>query len=69
MTTERGDAALVRSAIDIGRHFGFHVVAEGVERAEVRDALVEAGCEAAQGYLFAAPMTAAALREWWTKHS
>jgi EAL domain-containing protein (putative c-di-GMP-specific phosphodiesterase class I)/GGDEF domain-containing protein len=69
MTTEPGDAALVRSAIDIGRHFGFHVVAEGVEREEVRDALVEAGCEAAQGYLFAAPMTAAALREWWTKHS
>ena len=69
MASEPRDAALVRSAIDIGRHFGFAVVAEGVERDEVRELLRAAGCDAAQGHLIAPPMPAAALREWWTKHS
>ena len=66
---ERADAALVRSAIDIAHNFGLRVVAEGVERPEVAEALARMGCDAAQGHLLGPPMPPAAFREWWTKHS
>ena len=59
----------MRSAIDIAHNFGLRVVAEGVERPEVRDELQRLGCDLAQGNLFGTPMTPAAFREWWAKHS
>jgi predicted signal transduction protein with EAL and GGDEF domain len=37
------------------------VVAEGVETEAQRDVLVKLGCDELQGYLFAKPMSAAAL--------
>jgi EAL domain-containing protein (putative c-di-GMP-specific phosphodiesterase class I) len=40
------------------------VVAEGVETEDVLDALRLAGCDSAQGYLIARPMSAAALPAW-----
>ena len=69
MATERGDAALVRTALDLARHYGFAAVAEGVERPEIVEALRAAGCPVAQGNAFAAPMPPQALREWWTKNA
>jgi predicted signal transduction protein with EAL and GGDEF domain len=39
-------------------------VAEGVESAAALRWLVQAGCNQAQGYYIARPMTAAALDEW-----
>jgi len=39
-------------------------VAEGIETEEQRLLLLAAGCEAAQGYLFARPMPPAELRGW-----
>jgi len=66
---ERGDAALVRSAIDIAHNFGLRVVAEGVERAEVRDELQRLGCDLAQGNFIAPALPASALREWWSTRS
>ncbi len=69
LLTERGDAALVRSAIDIAHNFGLRVVAEGVERSDVRDKLERLGCDLIQGNLLGAPMPPAAFREWWAKHS
>ena len=49
-------AAIVRTTVDLGRELGLRVVAEGVETADQRAALVELGCTAAQGYHFFKPM-------------
>ena len=66
---ERGDAALVRSAIDIAHNFGLRVVAEGVESVEVRDELQRLGCDLAQGNFIGPALPASALREWWSTRS
>ncbi len=52
---------LARSICDIARSLGVGVIAEGVETAAQRDALVELGCTVMQGYFFARPMTREAL--------
>jgi diguanylate cyclase (GGDEF)-like protein len=49
------DLAIVRSLVDLGRHLGLEVVAEGVSNDAVRALLEEIGCLLAQGYLFATP--------------
>jgi diguanylate cyclase (GGDEF)-like protein len=60
-------AAIVRSTVELGRGLGLRVVAEGVETAAQRAALVELGCTAAQGYHFSRPLPVdkigAALRD------
>ncbi len=65
MVDNPGDRALVRSAIDLGHHFGMRVVAEGVETPAVRDAVSAAGCDFIQGNLVSLPLRAPAFREWW----
>lgn len=50
-----GDAAIVRSVLALGRELGLLVIAEGVETAAQRDALVAMGCTLFQGYLYARP--------------
>ena len=66
---DAGDTALVRTAIDLGHHFGMRVVAEGVETAAVRDALVRAGCDLMQGNLASPALPAERLREWWMRNA
>lgn len=46
---------LVRTMIAMCRELGIQVVAEGIETPEERDAIVWAGCDLLQGYLFAKP--------------
>ena len=46
---------LVRTMITMCRELGMRVVAEGIETPEERDAILEAGCDLMQGYLFAKP--------------
>lgn len=58
------DRALASAVIGIGRALGLAVVAEGVETEGQRRVLLEAGCEAAQGYLFARPQAAADFEAW-----
>jgi diguanylate cyclase (GGDEF)-like protein len=50
--------AIVRTTVELARSLNLRTVAEGVETAEQRAALVEMGCDAAQGYHFFAPMPA-----------
>ena len=54
-------AAIVGAVTQLTRVLGMTVIAEGVEAAPQRDRLVDLGCELAQGFLFAAPMTNAEL--------
>jgi len=46
---------LVRTMVTMCRELGMLVVAEGIECAEERDVVLEAGCDLLQGYLFAKP--------------
>jgi predicted signal transduction protein with EAL and GGDEF domain len=64
MLTEPAHAAIVRSVVDLGHNLGLTVVAEGVETAPIHLALIDYGCDVAQGYLFARPMPFADLRAW-----
>jgi diguanylate cyclase (GGDEF)-like protein/PAS domain S-box-containing protein len=55
------DATIVRSTIDLAHSLGLKVVAEGVEDQAVLKALIEYGCDAAQGFLFGRPVAAAEI--------
>jgi EAL domain-containing protein (putative c-di-GMP-specific phosphodiesterase class I) len=61
---EDEDEIIVRSTTDLGHHLGLQVVAEGVEDRPTFDKLGTLGCDAAQGYFMARPMTAADLGMW-----
>ena len=63
------DDALVRSIIDLAHNLRLSVIAEGVETAEVRDLLLELGCDAAQGHYISRPAPAAVIAEWMANNS
>jgi diguanylate cyclase (GGDEF)-like protein len=56
--SDAADAAIVRTIIEMAHTLGFTVVAEGVETDGQMAFLRRFGCEQAQGYLFARPMSA-----------
>lgn len=56
--------ALCKAIISMAHELGMKVVAEGVETAEQRALLLQAGCDYGQGYHFARPMPAAAMTAW-----
>lgn len=58
------DFVLVETMIGLAHKLGFRVVAEGVETPEAAAILAEAGCEEAQGFLFARPMEVLQLEHW-----
>jgi diguanylate cyclase (GGDEF)-like protein len=64
MAEDPSDAAIVRSTIDLARHLGLAVVAEGVETSEVLDVLASLRCDVAQGFLLSRPLPAAELDGW-----
>jgi EAL domain-containing protein (putative c-di-GMP-specific phosphodiesterase class I)/GGDEF domain-containing protein len=66
MLAERGDMALVRSAIDLGHHFGMRVVAEGVETDETREELKRLGCDVGQGNAVSPAIAGTHLHDWWS---
>ncbi len=55
------DRRLAGIVVNLGETLGLRVVAEGIERQEQLDAIRGLGCGLGQGYLLAAPMTAAAF--------
>jgi diguanylate cyclase (GGDEF)-like protein/PAS domain S-box-containing protein len=52
------DATIVRSVLSLASALGLEVVAEGVESVRQREILRGLGCDKAQGYLIARPMSA-----------
>jgi diguanylate cyclase (GGDEF)-like protein len=58
MESDRNDAVLVRSIIELGRNLGLRVTAEGVETEEIRVSLCELGCDFAQGFHVGRPVPA-----------
>jgi EAL domain-containing protein (putative c-di-GMP-specific phosphodiesterase class I) len=51
------DATIVRSVLSLAAALGLEVVAEGVESPRQRDILRGLGCDNAQGFLVAPPLT------------
>ena len=64
MDHEASDRAIVRSTVDLARHLGMEVVAEGVESQEALDELRALGCHLAQGFAISPPLGAEALAAW-----
>ncbi|MCW2946285.1 MAG: signal transduction protein containing a rane domain an and a domain-like protein [Actinoallomurus sp.] len=58
------DAVIVQSIVDLVHTLGLRSVAEGVEDAATVTLLRQMGCDAAQGYHFRPPMTAADATLW-----
>ncbi len=61
MVDDENDAVIVRSTIDLARNLGPTVIAEGVETAEVMDALAALRCDTAQGFFISRPLPAQEL--------
>jgi EAL domain-containing protein (putative c-di-GMP-specific phosphodiesterase class I) len=54
--TDKVNAPLCKTVIDLAHNFGSVVVANGVEKASDAVALVSMGCDYGQGFLFGQPM-------------
>ncbi|MEO5690381.1 MAG: EAL domain-containing protein [Burkholderiaceae bacterium] len=66
MTSDRDDAMIVRSTIDLAHNLGIMVVAEGVETAEAWNLLRELKCDQAQGFHMGRPMPVTEFSAWST---
>ncbi|BCJ27969.1 putative bifunctional diguanylate cyclase/phosphodiesterase [Actinocatenispora sera] len=64
MATDDGDYAIVRAVVDLARHFGLEVVAEGVESELALSQLEEMGCDIGQGFYFSRPLSYERLVAW-----
>jgi EAL domain-containing protein (putative c-di-GMP-specific phosphodiesterase class I) len=60
----REDLLIVKNVIELAHGLGLKVVAEGVETQEQWRILGDLGCDIAQGYGIAMPMTILDLRAW-----
>jgi EAL domain-containing protein (putative c-di-GMP-specific phosphodiesterase class I) len=65
LETDARKQALVTSMIRLSQDLGYRVVAEGVETAAVANFLRAAGCDEAQGYLYARPFEPEAFTQWY----
>ena len=64
MLSDTDDLAIVRGVASLAKAFRLDVIAEGVETVEHGTALIELGCELAQGYGIARPMPAEDIPIW-----
>jgi diguanylate cyclase (GGDEF)-like protein len=64
MRSDPRDAAIVRSAVHLGRSLGLRVVAEGVESRQHHDELSALGCDQAQGFYYSHAIPDTQLLSW-----
>lgn len=64
MLKDPNDLAIIEGVVRLGQAFDLEVLAEGVETDEHAFALLNLGCELAQGYRIARPMPAVELSSW-----
>jgi diguanylate cyclase (GGDEF)-like protein len=64
MATDAGDLAIVKAVVDLARHFGLSVVAEGVESEITASLLEEVGCDVGQGFLFSRALPFERFEAW-----
>jgi diguanylate cyclase (GGDEF)-like protein len=69
LSTQGDDVAIVRAIVDLGRHLGLDVVAEGVEDRPTWDLLASMGCDLVQGWHLARAMPVAELVPWLRAHA
>jgi diguanylate cyclase (GGDEF)-like protein len=56
LSSSTQDIAIVEAIITLGKGLNLNVVAEGVETIELKNLLLDLGCEYIQGYLFSKPL-------------
>jgi EAL domain-containing protein (putative c-di-GMP-specific phosphodiesterase class I) len=66
--SDRTNADICRSIVNLAHGFGAAAVAEGVECLEDRDMLLAMGCDFAQGYFLARPMSLPSLVDLAVRH-
>ena len=64
-----GRNTIVAAIVNVAHTLGMRVIAEGVEKAEQREILVELGCDEMQGHLLAPAMSAEDFHNWLSSHS
>jgi diguanylate cyclase (GGDEF)-like protein len=64
MTTNQGNASLVKAIISLGHSLAIEVVAEGVETEAQAALLRDDGCDTIQGYLLSKPLPAAEMTDY-----
>lgn len=69
MPSSEEAAKIVATTIGLGKALHLTTVAEGVETEAQARALMELGCEQAQGYYFAKPMDGETVRTWLHEHT
>ena len=64
LDTDPRQLSLITMMVSLAKHLGCRIVAEGVETDAVLARLKAAGCDEAQGYLFARPMSVQDFEPW-----
>ena len=64
MIEDAEDSAIVDGVVNLAKTFQREVLAEGVETIAHGEALLQMGCELAQGFCIARPMPASNIPEW-----
>jgi diguanylate cyclase (GGDEF)-like protein len=65
MQSDQANELIVRSVVDLGHNLGMAVIAEGVESADVLNALSEFNCDMVQGFHVCRPVSAEEFMQWY----
>jgi diguanylate cyclase (GGDEF)-like protein len=69
VSSDEGDAVIVRSTIELGHNLGLRLVAEGVEDEPAVAMLRGWGCDVLQGYLISRPLPPEEVLPWLRRHA